>query len=140
MPSSWCLLSHPGRTGNQTRGSCNCRKRSLRRNRCEHGGVFTAESQTDVHIPILWTKEAHGDGNIDGEHFQSTTGFGPGIITPPPKPGLPSSASSGVEEMRRGPTHPALSYSRSRGGLQLSANHLILLGCSDAPSSKLFEV
>ena len=39
MPSSWRLLSPPGRTGSQARGTCNNRKRSLRRNCCEHGGA-----------------------------------------------------------------------------------------------------
>ena len=39
MPSNRRLLSPPGRTGSLARGSYNFRKRSLRRSRCEHGGV-----------------------------------------------------------------------------------------------------
>ena len=39
MPSNRRLPSPPGRTGSLARGSYNSRKRSLRRSRCEHGGV-----------------------------------------------------------------------------------------------------
>jgi len=40
MPSSNRRLKSPsGRTGGLARGSYNFRKRSLRRSRCEHGGV-----------------------------------------------------------------------------------------------------
>ena len=41
MPSNRRLQSPPGRTGSLARGSYNFRKRSLRRSRCEHGGVAT---------------------------------------------------------------------------------------------------
>ena len=40
MPSNRRLRRPPGRTGSLARGSYNYRKRSLRRSRCEHGGVF----------------------------------------------------------------------------------------------------
>ena len=39
VPSNRRLQSPPGRTGSLARGSYNFRKRSLRRSRCEHGGV-----------------------------------------------------------------------------------------------------
>ena len=39
MPSNRRLQSPPGRTGSLARGSYNFRRRSLRRSRCEHGGV-----------------------------------------------------------------------------------------------------
>ena len=39
VPSSSLLRNPPGRTGSQAQGSCNYRKRSLRRSRCEHGDV-----------------------------------------------------------------------------------------------------
>jgi len=39
VPSSRRLKSPPGRTESLARGSYNFRKRSLRRSRCEHGGV-----------------------------------------------------------------------------------------------------
>ena len=39
MPSNRSLKSPPGRTGSLARDSYIFRKRSLRRSRCEHGGV-----------------------------------------------------------------------------------------------------
>jgi len=53
------LQSPPGRTGSLARGSYNFRKRSLRRSRCEHGGVclknFSATPRNfyDFHNTIL---------------------------------------------------------------------------------------
>jgi len=53
MPSNRCLNSPPGRTGGLARGSYNFRKRSLRRSRCEHGGVGF------VIIPFFWPPPYH---------------------------------------------------------------------------------
>ena len=39
MPSNRRLKTPPGRTGSLARGSYNFRQQSLRRSRCEHGGV-----------------------------------------------------------------------------------------------------
>jgi len=61
MPSNRRLLSPPGRTGSPARGSYNFCKRSLRRSRCEHGGVgfFPVFHRTMSTLTLTWSSRCY---------------------------------------------------------------------------------